>query len=298
MVVEQVNKSFILYDNNYNTLIQEYYNYSVNLLKMWLAKNNISINIIVGNYNHNFNNTNRTIKIDIQCEHTLVKTGGRSVQQHIYGNVPCDGGTYLIRVDNFNYYNSIDYIIEYSLPNIYNLSTNDIFEEYLNKNIYIAPLLFAPNFTSLTRKNIITMFTDNSNCRRSEILNCLKQLSVEFTSVSNCYTNDCLYDIYKDSKILVNVHQTDHHHTFEELRVLPALLSGVIIVSEDVPLKEKIPYSDYIVWSSYDNIAQTVKDVSDNYEYYFNKIFSDTELIECIKSMQDLNIKCFNKLLQ
>jgi len=298
MVIEQVNKSFILHDYNYNTLIQEYYNYSVNLLKAWLAKNNISINVIIGNYNHNFNNTNRTIKIDIQCEHTLVKIGGRSVHQLIYGNVPCDNGTYLIRVDNFNYYNNLDYIIEYSLPNMYNLSTNDMFKEYLDKNIYISPLLFSPNFIDQGRKNIITMFTDNSNQRRSEILNCLKQLSIEFTSISNCYTNDCLYDVYKNAKVLVNVHQTDHHHTFEELRVLPALLSGVIVVSEDVPLKEKIPYSEYIVWSSYDNIAQTVKDVSDNYEYYFNKIFTDSKLKEIIKGMQDLNLKCFDKLLQ
>jgi hypothetical protein len=103
--------------------------------------------------------------------------------------------------------------------------------------------------------------------------------------------------VYKNSKVLVNVHQTDHHHTFEELRVLPALLNGVIVVSEDVPLKEKIPYSDYIVWASYDNIAQTVKDVSNNYEYYFNKIFTNSKLMECIKKMQDLNMKCFDKLL-
>jgi len=298
MVVEQINKSFILYDHNYNILIQEYYNYSVNLLKAWLAKNNININIIAGNYSHNFNNLNKTIKIDIQCEHTLVKTGGRSVQQLIYGNVPCDNGMYLIRVDNFNYYNSLDYIIEYSLPNMYNISTNDIFKEYLTKNIYISPLLFSPNFINQGKKNIITMFTDNSNHRRSEILDHLKQLSIEFVSISNCYTNNCLYEVYKNAKILVNVHQTDEHHTFEELRVLPALLNGVIIVSEDVPLKEKIPYNEYIVWSNYDNIAQTVKDVSDNYEYYFDKIFTDSKLKEIIKDMQDLNLKSFDILLQ
>jgi len=298
MVIEQVKDSVIVYDYNYNVIIQEYYNYTVNLLKAWLAKNNICINVIVGNYSPTFNNTNKTIKIDIQCEHTLVKVGGRSVQQLIYGNVPYDNGTYLIRVDNFNYYNSLDYVIEYSLPNIYNLSTNSLFKEYLDKNIYISPLLFAYNFFSQERKNIITLFTDNSNQRRLKILNYLKQLSVEHTSISNCYTNDCLYDIYKRAKILINVHQTDYHHTFEELRVLPALLNGVIVVSEDVPLKEKIPYGEYIVWSKYDNIAQTVKDVADNYEYYFNKIFTNSKLKEIIKGMQDINIKCFDKLLE
>jgi len=299
MVIDQINKSVIVYDYNYDKLIQEYYNYSTNLLKAWLAKANTSYNIILGNYYYNFNNNNnKTFKIDIQCEHTLVKVGGRSVQQLIYGNVPYEEGTYLIRVDNFDYYNSLDFIIEYSLPNLYNISTNNSLKTYLDKNIYIAPLLFDTNFISFERTNIITMFTDNSNQRRSDILQQLKNNNINYTAVSNCFTNECLFNVYKKAKILVNIHQTDHHHTFEELRVLPALLNGVIVISEEVPLKEKIPYQEYIIWASYNNIAEKTKEVADNYNYYFNKIFNNINLENIIKGLQELNSNCFNKLLQ
>ena len=44
--------------------------------------------------------------------------------------------------------------------------------------------LFAPNFIRQGRKNIITMFTDNSNQRRSKILNYLKQINVELSERS------------------------------------------------------------------------------------------------------------------
>ena len=98
------------------------------------------------------------------------------------------------------------------------------------------------------------------------------------------------------NKILINVHQTDHHHTFEELRVLPALLNGVIIISEDVPLKDKIPYNEFIIWSDYDKIVDKVKEVYENYEFYYNKIFVNSNLSEILMSMTENNHKIFEKL--
>ena len=97
---------------------------------------------------------------------------------------------------------------------------------------------------------------------------------------------------------MVNVHQTDHHHTFEELRVLPALLNGVIVISEDVPLKEKIPYSEYIIWVEYDKLSETTLDVYNNYLEYYDKIFKQGNLKEILTNMEINNYKVFNKIIK
>ena len=126
MIIEQINNNFFCYTNTHVIHTKEYYDYIVGLIKNWLSLNDLKINVILGNYTVNFNNQNKTIKIDIQCEHTLVVDGGRSVNDKIFGKVECNDGFYLIRIDNFNYYNNLDLVIEYSLPNIHNISTNDI----------------------------------------------------------------------------------------------------------------------------------------------------------------------------
>jgi hypothetical protein len=98
-----------------------------------------------------------------------------------------------------------------------------------------------------------------------------------------------LQKLYRDTRILVNVHQTDHHHTFEELRVLPALLCGVVVVSETVPLREEIPYHDFIVWCDYDQIIDTVRAVRDDYESYRRKMFGDGRFKAIISAMRKRN---------
>jgi hypothetical protein len=95
---------------------------------------------------------------------------------------------------------------------------------------------------------------------------------------------------------MLNVHQTDHHHTFEELRVLPALLNGVVIVSEESPLKNVIPYSDYIVWSDYDDIPRKTLEVYNNYEYYYNKFFVEGNLKNILNDMVKNNITNLNNI--
>jgi hypothetical protein len=39
---------------------------------------------------------------------------------------------------------------------------------------------------------------------------------------------------------MINMHQNDDYNTFEELRILPVLLSNVIVISEVSPLIERL----------------------------------------------------------
>jgi hypothetical protein len=271
---EKIHNSFITYYEEPPIHIREYYNYCLKYLKESLKFVETPLNIIFGDIENVFINI-PPIKIDIQCEHTLVKKGGRSVNEVIYSKTFDENGEeYLVRIDKFNYFNNLDYVIEYSNANYNHILNSDFFNDYIKKNIVIEPTLLDINFSKGVREKTIALFTPNNNQRRDFMLNQLKNTNTNFEVVSNCFDNDELIRLYEKTKILVNIHQTDHHHTLEGLRVLPALSQGVLIVSENVPLKETIPYHEYIIWSDYENLTETVKNVEDNYEYYFNKVFN------------------------
>lgn len=297
MIVETINNSFLAYNPNDHKMIDGFYKHCVNLIKKYLAKKNLCLNVILGNYSPTFPNTNKIVRIEIQCEHTLVKFGGRTVQEVIYGTVKHEDGTYLIRIDNFNHFNNLDCVIEYSLANIHNISTNDRFNDYLKKVTYVSSAYYDINFDKTEKTDIITMFVDNSNSRRSKILNELYELNVPNKKIENCFDSVELNNIYKKTKIMVNVHQTEHHHTFEELRVLPALMTGVLVISEKVPLTEVIPYSNFIIWSDYKDIAKTTLDVMNNYEDFYNKIFTNGNLSTILMEMRKQDETAFDNIL-
>jgi hypothetical protein len=289
-MVEQIKNNYIFYNKEHPIHIREYYLYVVDLFKKWLQINNTATNIILGDYDYVFNNSNKTLKIDIQCEHTLVLEGGRSVENNIFGETVYDNKRYLVRIDKYDYFNSLDYVIEYSLPNIENIIASKKFDTYIDKNIYIAPLFYNINFGNINNKNnIIGIFNRYTNARREDILKELNNKSINYKIIEDCFDKNDLFHEYQNSKIIVNIHQTEHHHTFEELRVLPALCNGVIIISEDCPLKEKIPYSKYIIWCKYNEISETVKTVNEKYEQYYQEIFINSDLKNILTNMYKNN---------
>jgi hypothetical protein len=296
--IVEVNNNKIAFNEEHNIIIREYYLYCLSVLVEWLSNKDLNLNIIFGDYSIDFGNNNKVVKLDIQCEHTLVKPGGRSISEFIYGNTKYDNGTYLIRIDNRPYYESIDYVIDYSLANLFNISSNNIFDRYLKKVAYISPIIYENTFFDKTnRTDIITMFVDPHNHRRNIILDNLKNEQITITKVDNCYSKEDLKNIYSKTKVLINVHQTDYHHTFEELRVLPALVNGVLVVSEDVPLKEKIPYSNFIIWSKYEDLASTTKTVLSNYDKIHKDIFLNSNLNKIIETMRLNNANSFNGII-
>ena len=294
MIIEQIHSSYIAFNPNHVIHTREYYLYVVQLLKIWLANQNLTLNIILGNYNINFNNTNKTIKVDLQCEHTLVKDGGRSVSEKIFGNIKHDNGYYLVRIDKYNYFNSLDIVIDYSLANICNISSSDKFNNFLSKIIYIAPAIYDINFNNDNKTDIIALFTKFGNDRRTNIITQLNKSHINIKIIENCFSKECLLDLYGKTKIIINIHQTDHHHTFEELRVLPALLNGVIIISEECPLTNTIPYSDYIIWSKYGDIPSKTIDIINNYSYYYKRLFIDGNLKNILTDIKERNKIAFN----
>lgn len=235
--------------------------------------------------------------VDVQWEHTIVDSLYMKSSYKSMYNVLNTNRNYIIRIDNLGYYSKLDYIIEYSIPNYMNIKSNNLLSGIVGKVLVIHPcILDSNNFISDNRRGIITSFSNLENNRRYFIYDGLKKLfGLEYYNMNEYNMNEQI-KIYNNTKVMVNIHQTDYHHTFEEFRVLPVLQSGVIIVSEDSPLKEHIPYSEYIIWSSYDKIHETVIDVMNNYEYYYNKIFN-ADLLDIINTMREDNIKNIKKII-
>lgn len=293
-MIFSANNSFLYYQDNLG-IVNDYYQNIVKIIKNILQNNEqLKVNIILcGNYN--FNNNNKTLLININYEHTLVKRGGRGIQNDTpFGNVTYDNNEkYLVRIDNYDILNSSDIIIDYSNPNIYNVKSCIKYNDFSKKHIYICSSIYKPYFIKENR-NIVTLttFINTNEPRREELLKNIENEKIEHININNCFQENDLQHILKKSKILINIHQTPHHHTVEELRVLPALECGVIVISEKSPLIETIPYGDLIIWSSYDDIIENTKEIINNYHFFHNKIFS----IENIDRLCNLKKTNYNVL--
>jgi len=121
-------------------------------------------------------------------------------------------------------------------------------------------------------------YTNPRGDRRTEINEQLGNLGISVENVH--YSSLDEYEARLDeTQILLNVHQTPHHNTLEEFRVLPALLRGVIVVSEWVPLQDTLPFKDYIIFAPYDELVKTAAEVYKNYSYYRHRFYGENSKI-------------------
>ena len=295
-----INNSFI-YTNFDCYYVNDYVYYIIEVIKEVIIENDVQINIILGNTDYNFDNNYKVIKININFEHTLVKPGGRDINPScLIGKIPTnDNNFYLVRISGYNELNSADIVVDYSIPNIRNISTSNNYNSFSEKLLYIAPVIYNYELTNFMNKrdlDVLTTFINTEEPRRHKLLNNIRDNNINHKNVNNCYEKTSLKELYLNTKIIINIHQTEHHHTFEELRCLPALLNGVIVISENSPLNELVPYNEFIIWTSYYKIIDTLKDVINNYEFYYNKIFNNTTSLE---NMHQLNIEeLTNKLTE
>lgn len=272
----EINGSILYYDNNPAYYIRDYYYYVYDLVKE-----------IMINTSANFKNT---IKIHINYEHTLVVPGGRDTNNSPIGSIPIlniPSMNYLVRITDLDKLVKSDIIIDYSIPNCKNIESSRDYSELFKKYIYIPPVLYPLNIYIHNRNiDILTTFINTNEPRRKALLDDIQSNNLPHININTCFDKNLLQQLYNSTKIMINIHQTEHHHTFEELRVLPALLCGIIVVCEESPLMEHIPYKDYVVWCKYNELIDLTKDIMDNYARYYELLFSDTK-VHALRSIID-----------
>lgn len=263
---ERIRYADILYPTKCESYVAEYRAYVISLLREVILPSSI-----VTLESPHLNLLRTPTRIGINYEHTLVRSGGRDSLNSSVGIVRVvndPNQKYLVRIVNCAYLEACDIVIDYSIPNIFNVQCSRRFPKLTDSHLYIAPCLYPIYWDMGNRTiDILTTFLNPDVPRRKVFLETC-------TNVSSCFGGKELCDLYRCTKILLNVHQTDDHHTAEELRILPALQNGVIVVSEESPLSDMIPYGHMIIWAPYDKLLETARQVVETYEQTCMKLFT------------------------
>lgn len=291
---EQIGSSYIVWNRNQKLIIKAYYNFCISEINCYLKKIKIEKNIIFGDFNHKFPNKNSISKIDIQYEHTIVKPGGRDSENAKISKTPLSKNQkYLVRIAEEERIKTIDIVIDYSWPNYIHVKKSGQFNWLLNKYFVISPMLYDyKKITCNANKRsfeTITLFTYPKKGRRAIFLETLKKRNIKVKNVRECFEK--VEEIYYKTKILVNIHQTNEHQTLEELRVLPALLCGTIVISEYSPLTNYCGYEEFIIWGNIDEIPTLIIKVQKNYDEYWNKIFNSVAFYKKMEKINNRNKK-------
>jgi hypothetical protein len=291
----KINNSCIYHEGNTWIVIKEYTMYIIELLIDYLNKNpQLEINIIINSKKTiSFdNNNNKIIRIFLNVEQTIVEDTYFILNKEPVSKIPFNGKQYTVYMEMIDDFQQNDIIFEYSKPNIKNIEISGLYPDLLTKLQYISACVYKNVIMTTISKtvNTLTLFGEDSNIttRRSQKLQEINNLLDNHRNETSCF-GDELKTLLENTKILINIHRSDYENTFEEIRVLPALQQRVLVVSEISPLTELVPFNPLIIWATYDNIVQKTKEVLDNYETYYNSIFTQQN-INLLNNLHNQNI--------
>ena len=281
----KIARTYFVWDQRYDWIIRDYYEYVWSLLAKDLVVINVPCIVFLDCSSFSWLKIFLPIKkIAFQIEHTLVKPGARDCKGAPPGHIAIAGSSdrYLVRLANALQLEGANLVIEYSQINQFNVQQNSELAAYASKSFCISPALYPlledPLGSSSHRPlTTITLFGNPDEPRRKQFLNTLATLRVNSQNINNVFEG--VEGLYRTTRILINIRQTDHHDTLEELRILPALRCGVIVISERAPLIEKTRYSKYIIWGELDELPALVMEVQNNYEYWHKKIFEGSGFV-------------------
>jgi len=273
--------------------VSDYVNYVCELLQSVVGNDRL---VIVGPIEGEI--PSKALLVGINFEHTLVSPGGRHSDGAPLGIVRVIDSPetkYTVRIANRYYLSECDLVIDYSIPNCFHVRSSRKFPEIAKRQVYIAPCLYPIVWNRTGRTiDILTTFLDTSQPRRKALLESAGSLC---TNVSSCFEGSELCRLYQSAKILINIHQTPHHHTLEELRVLPAIQNGVIVLAEKSPLFDLVPYHDCIVWVTYETALDVAKTILAEYDDTWSRLFTP-KMRGILESLHESNCEALRQKIR
>ncbi len=291
-ILERRGELWLAYEAKPPVFLRAYQAYCRERIAERLEALGARLNVSFGDARAEFGNSLPTLRVGFQTEHTLVRSGGRDSAAALPGRIPIGPGPecYQVRVARLARLLRLDLVVDYSRPNLVNVATTPELAGYLEKTVHVAPLLDPPDFGSEARATpLITLFGDLDQPRRRRFFEQARRAGLPLVNIKGCFDRQALRNLYHSTRVLVNVHQTDHHDTLEELRVLPALLSGVVVVSEEAPLRQHIPYAPFLLWSSYENLVDTARRALEHHGEHYRRLFGGAELGCLLASLERQN---------
>jgi hypothetical protein len=273
----KISQTYFVCNERYDRVIKDYYEYVESLLAKDLSIIHTPCIVLLDCSGFSWLKILLPIKkIAFQIEHTLVKLGARDCEGALPGRID------LVRLANASKFEGANLVIEYSQINQFNIQQSLDLAVYASKSFCISPALYpllehSLDSTCRRRLDTITLFGNPEEPRRRQFIAMLALSGVNSQNINQVF--DGVEDLYRNTQILINIRQTDHHDTLEELRVLPALRCGVIVISERAPLVEKTHYSKYIIWGELNELPALVIAVQKNYEYWHKRIFENSGFV-------------------
>lgn len=166
------------------------------------------------------------------------------------------------------YIRNINNIVDYSIENIYYLNEN--FEK---KNTFFFPYGYNGNeIYNFEKINDICIIGDSQ--RRQNIINLFNSNDLNLTHINKTFgllRDENLFS----HKILINVHYEYNYMIHESIRCDRCVFNKMIVISEKSQNNDKLLLKDFVIFVDYDKIFEKVKEVLENYDYYYKKIFID-----------------------
>lgn len=242
-----------------------------------------------------------------------------------YNNVEIIIDTHALAIKMQNSINSDLYIFVQYMPPIYvNTYANCALlnTEQLSKIEWVQTLCNIPiEIVDYSMANIYCLFPYRQNLHylpymvnRAEIYDFEKTLDV---ACIGCWTDSYRLYITKQlpniniiegynekrdeqlfrHKILLNVHFNEKFKIFEQMRCNRCIFNKMIVITEK-SLDINFELKKYIIECEYDELVSMTNKVLNNYEYYYNMMFSDFDISKIEKMYKDNADTVIRKLTQ
>uniref|UniRef100_A0A6C0JF06 Uncharacterized protein n=1 Tax=viral metagenome TaxID=1070528 RepID=A0A6C0JF06_9ZZZZ len=234
------------------------FNYNIDLT--YSSNNNY---IFIQNVNNNFfiENSNKTNLFLINTEQLSVDNSRITINDYP-GN--------LIIIDyslaNLKYYN--EKFTKFFLP--YQINYNEIFNIYKSNNICLIDSGVDKSFNRLN------------------IVNLLNERNVDVDIISG-FGKERDITLFKYKIILNIAYISGTYRIFESFRCDRCIYNKMIVISDIKEDIENYYLSKYMIFVNYNEIVDKVVDVLNNYETYYNKLFSEFDFKEIEADLANLS---------
>ena len=153
-------------------------------------------------------------------------------------------------------------LIDYSEENI--PFFKNIYKSYLIPPIY--------NYENIDKeiKDIDLLSTRNNEYRENIILFLEEKTRKKIDIIHNCY-HDERDDIYRKTKIYINLHCSDNHNTMELIRICNLLAKRVIVITTKTILVDLLFLKDCIICvNSVDDMIPIINNILEDYDFYYD----------------------------
>jgi hypothetical protein len=161
-------------------------------------------------------------------------------------------------------------IIDYSEENIPYIN----FNKYKN---FLLPSYFEKETININFKNIDLLSLNNNLFRKDIITQINNELILngleEITTINDCYGIE-RDDIYRKTKIYINIHCSNNHNTMELIRVVNLLSKNVIVISYNTINTPLLYFSkNILIANTIEELKKIILEVYNNYNFYYDFYF-------------------------